>query len=103
MPSECIHTHELLTAWAGVWLEPAVDLGVPLQVVRPDEGFAAVDASVLSVAQMSLDVRANILAPLEAFPSASLEKTCKGVGDWIVLNERGYLLGRNASVFDDSL
>jgi hypothetical protein len=48
-------------------------LCVSLQVVRPNECLIAMDAFVLAIAQMRLDVGANILAALEAFATASFE------------------------------
>jgi hypothetical protein len=79
MPRQGVHAHEVLTASTGIWLVATVNLRVPLQVVWPDECLAAVDASVLAVAKMSLHVGPYILPALEALFATTLEQAQEGI------------------------
>jgi len=59
--SESIMTGEAVTTSARVWLHPGMDLAVSLEVVLADKALLTVDASVLPISEMRLNVRSNVL------------------------------------------
>jgi hypothetical protein len=65
MSGKSIVPGEAVAALARIRLDAGVNLSMTLQVVLADETFGAVDASVLAVSKMSLDMRADILLAAE--------------------------------------
>jgi hypothetical protein len=103
MAGKSILAHKLLTAGTPVGLDPTVDLCVSLQVVRPNECLAAMDAFVLAVAQVGLHMGPNVLSALETFSAAAFEEASEGVGVRVVLDQGRNLFSGNPGVFDDCL
>jgi hypothetical protein len=73
MPSQGIVSGKAVPTLTRIWLHAAMNFGMAFEIVLSDEAFLAVGALELSVSEMGLDVRLDVLLPSKAFLAIRVE------------------------------
>ncbi|KAI6751422.1 hypothetical protein HG531_006118 [Fusarium graminearum] len=99
--SESVVASEAVAAFTGIRLDSSVDLGMSLKIVLPDEALLACGTLVLTVVEVSLNVRLDVLLAAELLTTVLVcacpfAVACIGAADELsdlILSHTGLCLG----------